>query len=188
MLITTRKLFFQTGFKEGQAILDSAGEERMPGVAFTLKTFQTQPLSITELFACNTQQSGWKGAMSQWWTASSSLTRTGRPIDAIIGPTSAAAGAPHDMPGYCGYTSVWNILDYPAATLPLKGFKISADKDPKEAGYQPLTSNPYDEMVYEMYDPDVLAQQPVCLQVVGRPFQDEEVVAVTEALDLILNP
>lgn len=37
-------------------------------------------------------------------------------------------------------------------------------------------------------DPKLFANQPLCLQVVGRPFQDEEVIAVTEALDLILNP
>ena len=148
--MTTRKLFFQTGFVEGKAILAAGGEEMMPGVKFALSTFNTKPLSITELFACNTQQTMWKGKMAEWWSSTVSQTTTGRPIDAIIGPTSAAVGAPHDMPGYCGYTSVFNILDYPAGTLPLKDFKISAEKDPKDVGYQPLQNNPYDHLVYEM--------------------------------------
>ena len=148
--MTTRKLFFQTGFAEGKAVLAAAEEEMKPGVKFALETFNTKPLSITELFACNTQMSMWKGQMSEWWSSTSSQTTTGRPIDAIIGPVSAAVGAPHDMPGYCGYTSVFNILDYPAATLPLKAFRISADKDPKDDSYQPLQSNPYDAMVHGM--------------------------------------
>jgi amidase len=37
-------------------------------------------------------------------------------------------------------------------------------------------------------DPELFAAQPVCLQVMGRPFQDEEVIAVMEVLDQILNP
>jgi hypothetical protein len=36
MLVTTRKLFFQTGFMEGKAVLAAAGEEMMPGVKFGL--------------------------------------------------------------------------------------------------------------------------------------------------------
>jgi amidase len=43
-------------------------------------------------------------------------------------------------------------------------------------------------MLILLDDPEMFAAQPVCLQVVGRPFQDEEVVAVMEALDPILNP
>jgi amidase len=150
MLVTTRKLFFQTGFVEGKAVLAAGGEDMMPGVQFALQTFNTKPLSITELFACNVQQSAWKGKMAEWWSSTVSKTTTGRPIDSLIGPTSAAAGAPHDMPGYCGYTSVFNILDYPAATLPLKEFKISVEEDPQDLQYQALQSNPYDSMVYEM--------------------------------------
>ncbi|OQV08962.1 hypothetical protein CLAIMM_13157 [Cladophialophora immunda] len=187
VLVTTRKLFFQTGFQEGKAVLAAGGEDMMPGVNFALTTFNTKPLAITELFACNTQMSMWKGQMSAWWSATAAKTSTGRPIDALIGPVNPSASAPHDMPGYCGYTSVFNILDYPATTLPLKSFRISAEKDPKDPDYQPVQGNPYDKMIYDMYDPELFAAQPVCLQVAGRPFQDEEVVAVTEALDLVLN-
>jgi Asp-tRNA(Asn)/Glu-tRNA(Gln) amidotransferase A subunit family amidase len=118
MLVTTRKLFFQTGFTEGKAALAAGGEEMMPGVKFALETFKTRPLSITEVFACNTQMSMWKGQMAEWWSSTVTKTSTGRPID----------------------------------------------------------------------DPEMFAAQPVCLQIVGRPFQDEEVVAVMEALDPILNP
>jgi amidase len=149
MLVTTRKLFFQTGFAEGKAVLAAGGEEMMPGVKFALETFKTRPLSITELFACNTQMSMWKGQMAEWWSSTATKTSTGRPIDSLIGPVSPAVGSPHDMPGYCGYTSVFNILDYPAATIPLKTFKISVEKDPKDTQYKPL-QNPYDSMIHEM--------------------------------------
>jgi amidase len=149
MLVTTRKLLSQTGFVERKAIFDAGGEEMMPGVRFALETFKTMPLSITELFACNTQMSMWKGEMADWGSSSVSMTSTGRPLDSLIGPTSASAGSLHDVPGYCGYMSVANILDYPPATLPLKGFKICAQKDPKDLLYQPRR-NPYDSIIHKM--------------------------------------
>jgi len=37
-------------------------------------------------------------------------------------------------------------------------------------------------------DPELFTNQPVCLQVVGRPFQDEEAVAVAEVFDGVINP
>lgn len=37
-------------------------------------------------------------------------------------------------------------------------------------------------------DPELFSSQPVCLQIVGRPFQDEEVVAVTDVVDRVINP
>ena len=36
-------------------------------------------------------------------------------------------------------------------------------------------------------DPELFSTQPVCLQVVGYPYQDEELVAVSEILDQVVN-
>ncbi|KPI42753.1 Acetamidase [Cyphellophora attinorum] len=149
-LVVTRKLFFQTGAEEVKTILSTAGEPMKPGVKFALETFNTRPLTIKELFACNTQQTKYKAQMAEFWSGTAGNTSTGRPIDAILGPVSAAVGARHDVPGYCGYTSVWNILDYPAGTIPLKNFKVDETKDPKDVGYEPTTFGPYDRMVHEM--------------------------------------
>lgn len=148
--MTTRKLFFQTGFEEGKAVLASAEEDLVPGVAFTLKAFNTTILSVKELFACNNLMAKYKVQMAELWNSTISRTSTGRPIDAILCPSSAVVGAPHDTPGYVGYTSLWNILDYPAATIPWKEFKVSEEKDPRDAAYQPLGSNPYDAMVHRI--------------------------------------
>lgn len=149
VLVTTRKLFFQTGAQETKAVLESAGEDMMAGVKFTLQAFNTKMLSVTELFACNNLMGKYKVQMTEWWNSTMSTTSTGRPIDAILCPSSAVVGAIHDTPGYVGYTSLFNILDYPASTIPWKDFKISESKDPKDTAYKPLKSNPYDALVHE---------------------------------------
>lgn len=148
--LVTWKLYFQTGFKEGKALLEAAGEPMAPAMQFYLEEFKIKPLSIWELFECNVKQSGYKAKMAEWWTSTASLTSTGRPIDGLICPTNASAGFAHNFPTWWGYTSIWNILDYPSATMPVKGFKISGETDPNDTGYKPVHSNPFDKITYDM--------------------------------------
>ena len=146
----TWHLFFQTGFKEGKAALEAGGEPMVLAMQFYLKAFDIHPLSIWELFGYNVKQGGYKLKMSEWWNSTASITKTGRVIDGLIGPSHPSAGYPHDFPCWWGYTSVWNILDYPATTIPVKGFKISSVTDPKDSGHKPLDNNPFDKMYYDM--------------------------------------
>lgn len=121
----------------------------VPAMKFYLDTFKIQPLTVWELFQCNVKQAGTKAKMAEWWTSTKSLTKTGRPIDGLICPVHASAAFPHDFPSWWGYTSFWNILDYPAVTIPVKNFKISPEADPKDAHYKPL-DNPFDKITYDM--------------------------------------
>jgi amidase len=73
-----------------------------------------------------------------------------RPIDALICPPAPAVGYPHDFNAYWGYTALFNLIDYPSAILPMKGFNISAEQDPVDVGYQPLDTNPYDRPNHEI--------------------------------------
>ena len=146
----TWKLYFQTGFEEGKAALASAGEEMAPAMQFYLEKFKIQPLTIWELFQCNLKQAEFKNQLSEWWNLSASLTSTGRPFDGIICPTNPSASFPHNFPIWWGYTSLWNIVDYPATTLPLKNFRISAETDPKDSKYIPSESNFFDKMTHDM--------------------------------------
>lgn len=40
---------------------------------------------------------------------------------------------------------------------------------------------------FELDDPQTFAAQPVCIQLIGRPFQDEEITAVAEVVDAAIN-
>lgn len=80
--------------------------------------------------------------MSSAWSAAGSAD--GAEMDVIICPAAPAAGIPHDFPVWWGYTSIWNLLDYPSIIMPMEGFKIDTEKDAKDTNYQP-TGKPYDE-------------------------------------------
>ncbi|KAH9427182.1 hypothetical protein MCOR02_012423 [Pyricularia oryzae] len=88
-------------------------------------------------------------------------------------PANFGAATPHDQSKYWGYTSHWNLVDYPAVVFPVT--TVDPVKDVKDASYTP--KNAQDRFVYDMYTPDKFANAPVSLQIVGRRFHDEKVLA-----------
>jgi amidase len=110
------------------------------------------------VYKYNTRQGAIRKQFNQAWQATKEKTGTGRPIDALLSPCAPSAGFPHEFPVWWGYFSMWNILDYPSTILPVKKFKIDADKDPKDVGYTPRTNTPFDKMNHEICE-----QPPPCV-------------------------
>lgn len=127
--LTTWAIYLQTGAKEHKDILNAAGEPGIAQFLSYLETFQTRELSVPELFAHNSTVGTYKAAFQQAWDASG--------IDCLICPSSPMAGVPHDFPVWWGYTSIWNLLDYPSIIMPVKKFMISPEMDPKVMSYKP---------------------------------------------------
>jgi amidase len=85
----------------------------------------------------------------QFLVAWDKTANDGRPIDALICPPAPGVGYPHDFNTYWGYTSLFNLIDYPAAILPIPGLKVSSEQDPLDLEYVPLDTNPYDKPNHE---------------------------------------
>ncbi|ERS94839.1 hypothetical protein HMPREF1624_08736 [Sporothrix schenckii ATCC 58251] len=184
---TTWKLYFQTGAKESQALVAAGNEPLTENFSWYLALYEIKELTTAEVYALNTQQSAIRKQFNQAWMATKNKTGTGRPMDALLSPCMPSAGFPHEFPVWWGYFSLWNILDYPSTILPLKGFKVDAAKDPRDADYTPRTNSPFDKMSHEIYDPELWKNQPVCVQIVKQPYQDEDLLSVTEVVDDVIN-
>ena len=55
------------------------------------------------------------------------------------------------------------------------------------ADFYPAYKNPAN-VVRAIDDPELFTGQPICRQIMGRPFQDEEIIAVTDVVDRVINP
>ena len=139
--LTTWALYFQTGAKEHQEILAAAGEPPISQFAHNFEVFKTKELTVPELLRHNTRQAGYKAAFQEAWDV--------QQMDCIICPCAPMAGVPHDFPVWWGYTTLWNMLDYPSIILPMKDFKINAVDDPKDMSYKPR-DNPFDRRSWEL--------------------------------------
>ncbi|KAL1867533.1 hypothetical protein VTK73DRAFT_4136 [Phialemonium thermophilum] len=181
------RLYFQTGAKEVKALTASTGEPLSPNFVWYLKTFGIEELTVPELFKLNTKLALYRRQFAQAWSASRAQTGTGRPFDALLCPCAPSAGFPHEFPVWWGYYALWNLLDYPSTILPLRSFRVDPTRDRKDEGYTPRTDNPFDRMNWEIYDPELWKNQPVCVQIVKPPYQDEDLIAVTEVVDQICN-
>lgn len=104
-------------------------------------------------------------------------------IDAWILPVAPHAAVKHDDYKYYGYSTVINILDWPAVSVPV----TFADKriDIKAMEYK--SNNELDAEVYDGYDPDVYHGAPVGIQVVGKRLQEDYLLGIAEQIDEALN-
>jgi len=166
--------------------MESVGEPVHPTFSKYLEIFNIKELTVPELFKTNTAQSAFKIQYAKLWDATVSQTSTGRPMDGVICPAGPCAGIPHKFPIWWGYFSIFNLLDYPSVIMPIKDLKIDPEKDKKDMNYKPR-DNPFDKNHWEVYDPELWKNQPVCLQIVNRPYRDEELIAVSESIDKIVN-
>ena len=139
--LTTWALYFQTGAKEHIAIMEAAEEPWIPQFKHNYEVFKTRELTVPELLGHNTKQAAYKAAFQE--------ARDLQQIDCIMCPCAPMAGVPHDLPVWWGYTTIWNLLDYPSIIMPIKSFKINASDDPKDALYKPR-DNPFDHRNWEI--------------------------------------
>ncbi|KAL4068640.1 amidase signature domain-containing protein [Scleroderma yunnanense] len=119
-------------------------------------------------------------------------------FDGIIVPVQALPVIPH---GACAYlsglaiaTALFNIVDSPVATIPVTRVDSSLDRLPPdfklgETGGSTL----FEKYMYQngertVYKPQEMAGMPVGVQIVGRRWDDEKVLAMMRVVDEALGP
>jgi amidase len=90
-------------------------------------------------------------------------------VDVVLCPVGPGAAPPLNHARYWGYTSQWNLLDYPALVFPVT--KVDPEKDVAETDYKPM--NEQDEFSHKLYSPKTYVDAPVSLRLVGRRYEDK---------------
>ncbi|KAM0545381.1 hypothetical protein ACHAPJ_011365 [Fusarium lateritium] len=173
----TRRLYFPTAGREHRQFLADSGEPIISSAAELLEGLKE--LSVPELMACNAQMREYQVQYLNHWNATASLTQSGNPIDAILMPGMASTSFPHDFYPWWGYFSVWNLLNYPAVVLPVG--HVNKETDQMDEDYHPI--NPIDEKNFHMYDSELFDGVPISLQLVGRPLEEEKLLAIAGKID-----
>jgi len=107
--------------------------------------------------------------------------------DILITPVAPWIASPHGTAKYWSYTSLWNLLNYPALSMPSPvGTHASAKLDVKinrENGKGENFMSDIDRKMWDMYDPALYDGMPVSIQLIGRRLEDEKVLAVAQFLE-----
>ncbi|KAH3663521.1 hypothetical protein OGAPHI_004922 [Ogataea philodendri] len=106
-------------------------------------------------------------------------------IDFILSPTYASVAAKPETIHYWGYTSLWNILDFPNVIFPT-GLRCDPSLDAPDKSYQPRSE--LEKYEYELYDDaENFKGAPISLQLTGKRWFDEEVVKASEIIHKIIS-
>jgi amidase len=141
--------------------------------------------TASRVAAVNVRKREYQRAYLEYWNGTAALTGTGRPVDGVIAPVAPYPAARPGGSTTYAYTTIFNVLDYTAATFPV----TTADKDVDvaDATFASLSGAPADEQTWKLYDPAVYDGAWVGLQVVGRRLQEEGVLALAGVIDEALK-
>ncbi|CAM1508942.1 Fc.00g026810.m01.CDS01 [Cosmosporella sp. VM-42] len=139
--------------------------------------------SASEIAAINIAKRAYQKRYMDYWNSTARATDTNEPVCAVIAPVAPFAAARPSMYDYYGYSVIVNVLDYPAAVLPV----TTADKsvDVPDEAYEPL--NDLDAKVLKSYDSNIYHGTPVSIQIICRRFEEEKLLSLTELLSNALS-
>jgi len=141
-------------------------------------------ISAFELFQVQKGRAALRKEYLDHWQGTRASTSTGRPVDAIISPVAPFPPPRHGKNTGVEYTSIWNVLDYPACAFPVT--RVDPILDQPKPAHQFLSEE--DQRLYKLYDsPETFENAPIGLQLVGQCQEDEAVIAMTEIVDAALK-
>ena len=132
-----------------------------------------KPFTVAEIFRLNLQREAFRRKLLDHWNSTQTRTGLDRPVDAIIAPVAPTLAPKHGETKWWGYTSYWNLADYPAAVFPVS-----------RAGSLNGTMKVYGRGGGAVVDPEgIVDKLPVCLQLIGRRLNEEKVLAILNVID-----
>jgi fatty acid amide hydrolase len=150
------------------------------------------PKSSSQLWKLVAQRESFRATWHAWWDAAP------QQFDFILCPVNATPALPHkamhDAVSSCGYTFLFNLLDYSAGVLPIG--HVDAVKDalrfPGKKGYKLALkelecNNAIARGAWMHYDAKKMEGLPTAIQVVGRRWEEEKVLGYMAAIESALE-
>ncbi|RAO65108.1 uncharacterized protein BHQ10_001120 [Talaromyces amestolkiae] len=171
------KAILSDGGEACRILCELSGEPLIEGMLVgkphnKLTTSQTHQL-ISDKYAYERQY-------LQRWTSAS--------LDALIMPITPWVGYKPQTwiksHQYVGYTSIWNLLDYPALAVPVT--KADRTKDDPSVDKEWMIHQPRnksDEFNHQQYDIDLVHGAPVGVQIITPKLQEEKCIGVAKVIE-----
>ncbi|RFU32339.1 hypothetical protein B7463_g3973, partial [Scytalidium lignicola] len=152
------------------------------------------PLSVwllSESIAAHERLSTEVGGEAPWRTAREAYRReyndywNAANIDVVLAPVNPSVAPKLGTSRSWAYTSIWNLLDYPAIAFPASRMLGGYGEDLSKQAYEPRTE--IEKLWFENYDPIKAQDMPTGLQVVARRLHDNDMLAAMEIVNKVLT-
>ncbi|KAF1811890.1 amidase [Eremomyces bilateralis CBS 781.70] len=167
-------VFMSDGGVDAYNAFALAHEEPAPQLAPIVPTTPRTQATASEVAAMNVTIRELRKELMDYWNSTVSLTKNGRPIDAIISPVSPYPAARREMYTHYAYTSWVNALDWTTVVIPV----LRTDKavDVVDPSFTPRSEA--EKLEFENYDLDMYDGAKVGVQLVGRRLQEEKMIEI----------
>ncbi|KAJ4302778.1 hypothetical protein N0V90_001669 [Kalmusia sp. IMI 367209] len=162
-------LYFTDGGESDGEAINSSGEPWRPLSEWIITQNEcVKKLSVGELTYWLEEREAYRKEYALHWNTLG--------VDALLCPVSPGVAPKHNTSKYWWYTSQWNLLDYPGVAFPV--CKVDVNVDQWYGNDKPLSA--HDKANRDLWDPEEFHGLPVSLQLVGRRFEDEKIIAILE--------
>jgi amidase len=172
----TFKSWIYDGGAEIHSSLALSGEPISKQISMIYGEKLSKQFSASEIAATNVAKREYQKEYMDYWNSTAQTTTTGQPVDAFIMPLAPYAAARPAKYLYYGYSSIINGLDYPSVVIPV----TLADKSVDVADKSSKAISDADQQAYDDYNADIYDGAHVSIQLVGRRFQEEKILALAE--------
>ncbi|CAF2122422.1 unnamed protein product [Rotaria magnacalcarata] len=175
-------LYYCNGAEEERDLMAEVNEDPLPLTDWIHNQPQVKKRNWIEMNELVSEREIYRTRYIQIWNEREAFLRCS--IDCLLTPVGPSAAPQHGTAKWWGYTSVWNLLDYPAAVFPVT--TVDLVKDAVEVDYKPR--NVLDDENYKLYvSPQSYANAPIGLQVICRRYDDEKVMKCVEIIEQTMD-
>ncbi|KAM3087722.1 hypothetical protein ACMFMG_001798 [Clarireedia jacksonii] len=163
--------FSDGGAQELEAIKESSEPLRPLSEHIITNNPQVQPHTIHSLWESHVKRDIYRAEYANLWNeTATSKGPHGEPqgmVDVILCPVGPGVAPKLDTSKWWGYTSQWNLLDYPALVFPVD--QVDVEKDGGKESYTPRNEkDKFNWDLWEQYGAEGYKDAPISLQLVGR--------------------
>lgn len=178
-------LYFCDGGAESSNFIDSSGEPWRPLSEFIIKNPLVEAHTVSSLYQATVKRDKYRTEYAQLWNSTATSTgpngESEEMVDVILCPVGPGVAPKLDTAFWWGYTSQWNLLNYPALVFPVD--KVDASKDGEKENHSPRNATDKQNWeLWEKYGAEGYKDAPVSLQLVGRCWEDEKVIQAFEII------
>jgi amidase len=131
-------LYFTDGGAEDAATIAESGEPWRPLTHWIIKENPCiKKLSPQKLYYWQEEREAYRKEYAKVWNETATGPNGEGMVDVILCPVGPGVAPAHNTAKYWGYTSQWNLLDYPAVAFPVS--RVDAAKDQLPDKFNTLT-------------------------------------------------
>jgi amidase len=170
--------YFEGGATKIRQLCEDGSEPVLPLTDWILSTAGANEAALAETpQERRAARDAFRKIYSDHWNASD--------VDVVMAPVTPSVAPPLGTSRSWTYTSIWNLLDYPAIAFPASKMIGGQSTDLKGQSYLPKTE--LEAFYYEHYDAEVAQKLPVGLQLVSKRLTENELFGAMEVIESVLK-